>query len=165
MRRSTIRLSFSETDSGRKSSTLSRPIVMCRRPGTGPRLHRLRDLFDRHALDDVAHQDVVEAIEADAALHAGPHLADIVLEPSQRGDPALPDLVAVAQHARLNVGAARDAALGHHAAGARAGPPRPEDLPDLGRADPRLAKRPIETALHRIPDHGGDVLEDSAVPG
>src|SRR5919204_6573876 len=79
----------------------------------------------RHALvhehlDDVPDLDVVEPLEADAALEPGLHLADIVLEAAQRSDPAFVDHDIVAHEPRLRVAGARDAALGDHAPGDRA---------------------------------------------
>ena len=50
-----------------------------------------RDLLDDEDLDDVPRLDVVEALEADAALEPGLHLRHVVLEAAERGDLALED--------------------------------------------------------------------------
>src|SRR6202789_4397253 len=47
-------------------------------------------------LDDVAFLDVIEVAQADAALHAVGHFADIVFDALERADLALEDLRAVA---------------------------------------------------------------------
>ena len=49
------------------------------------------DLALFEGLDDVARLQVLEVLEPDAALEALPHLAHVVLEPTQRRDLALPD--------------------------------------------------------------------------
>src|SRR5690606_30744945 len=51
----------------------------------------LLDLFDLERLEDVLLLDVVEALEADAALEALGDLLDVVLEALERVDLALPD--------------------------------------------------------------------------
>src|SRR6478752_3082044 len=56
------------------------------------RLERPRDFFRAVALDTVAHLDVVEVLDADTALEPFADLANVVLEPAQRGDGALEDL-------------------------------------------------------------------------
>ena len=68
----------------------------------------------REALDDVAFLDLVELVEADAALVARGDLADVVAEAAQRLDPVGRDELAAAVDARA---AADDAALGDVAAG------------------------------------------------
>ncbi len=59
-------------------------------------------------------------------------LADVVLEPLERGDGALPDDDAVAEEADL--GAAGDDPVADVAPGDGTDPGHPEDLPDLGLA-------------------------------
>ena len=67
------------------------------------RLRGDRDPLHREHLDQVADLDVVELVEADAALEAGLDFADIVLEAAQRADLAFVDDDVVAQQARLGV--------------------------------------------------------------
>ena len=74
-RRSTARWSFNERAAGTCNFIVGTPIVIC--------LDRGGDALHREHFDDVANLQVVEAIEADAALKAGLDLADIVLEAAQ----------------------------------------------------------------------------------
>src|SRR5579864_8525181 len=90
------------------------------RPRARSSSHRRGDLLDREDLD-VAHFDVVEPVEADAALEPRPDLADVVLEPPEAADPPLPDDGAVARYSRLRIAAARNPAVGHQTAGDGAG--------------------------------------------
>ena len=76
----------------------------------------------------------------------GRHLADVVLEPAQRRDGALPDDRALAEEADL--GAAGDDAVEHVAAGDRARRGDPEDLADLGVAGDDLLELGREQAEH-----------------
>src|SRR5687768_5844364 len=76
-----------------------------------------RDPLHREDLDHVAYLDVVEPLEADAAFEPGLHLADIILEPAQRGDLPLEHHHVVAEQSRLCFARARDAPVGDHAAG------------------------------------------------
>src|ERR671917_1763987 len=73
------------------------------------------DLLDDVALDLVAVLDVVEVLQADAALVALAHLGDVVLEAAQGADAALPRDDAVADEAGARVAA--DDAVGDAAAG------------------------------------------------
>src|SRR5207248_4076254 len=91
-----------------------------------------RYTLHREHFDHVADLDVVVLLEADAALDPGPHLADIVLEAAQRSDLPLVHDDVVAQQPRLRVAGARDAPLGHHAAGER------PELRHLDRKSTRL---------------------------
>ena len=92
----------------------------------------LRDLLHRVALDVVADLELAEALDANAAFHAGAHFVDFVLEAAQRlGDAFVDDFLAAA-HADL---AFDDAAAGHHAAGDRRALGQGEDLAHFGRAD------------------------------
>src|SRR5262245_30925936 len=61
------------------------------RRGHGSRLRRGGDPFLDEDLDEVPDLDVVEALEADAALETGFHLAHVVLEAAQRSDLAFVD--------------------------------------------------------------------------
>src|SRR5689334_19535036 len=75
---------------------------------------RLLDGLDLEGLDDVAHRDVVEALERDTAVEAFLDLARVVLEALQARELAVPDLGAVAHE--LHVRGALHHALDHHAA-------------------------------------------------
>src|SRR5262245_8908361 len=81
------------------------------------RLKRAGELLDLVGLDDVAHLDVVHAVERHAAFEALLHLAHVVLEALERAQAALPDRHAFAQQADLR--GARNVARRHHAAGDR----------------------------------------------
>ena len=118
---------------GRYNSRLSSATVI----SLGRASDRLGDPFDGEDLDDVPDLDVVEAIEGDAALGARLHFTDVILEPAERGQLAVPDDGIVAQEPGLRVAAAGDAAVGNDAAGNRARLGRLENLADL-----RLASRP-----------------------
>src|SRR5207253_1693788 len=104
-------------------------------------LRRLRHPLHREDFDDVADLDVVEALERDAALETRLDLADVFLEAAERSDLALPGDDVVAEQAGLGVAAAPDRALEDRAAGDHADLRRLEDLPHLGRAEPRLLER------------------------
>ena len=84
-------------------------------------------------LQHVAHLDVLEPLEHDAALEPGLDLADVVLEAAQGADPPGPHDGPVADEAHL--GAAGEAAVGDRAAGDRADPRGLEELQDLGLAE------------------------------
>ena len=58
------------------------------------------EFFGGEGFDQVAHTDVLEAGEIDAALHALTDVGDVVLEALERSDLALPDLFAAA-HERV----------------------------------------------------------------
>ena len=61
-------------------------------PGGPGLLERPRDFFLAVALDHVADLDVVEVLDADAALVAFLHFLHVVLEAAQRRDGARVDL-------------------------------------------------------------------------
>ena len=101
----------------------------------------------------------------DAALDADLHLADVVLEPAQRASLPFQTTTPSRSEARLRVAAARDAAVGDHAAGDRAGLRRLEDLPHLGRRRCRVSlsvgsSRPGHRLLHLV----GHVVDDRVMP-
>src|SRR5438445_4469617 len=73
-----------------------------------PPVERAGDLLDAIRFDQVADLDVVEVLDADAALEALPHLAHVVLEALEGRDGALVHLHAVPDHAH-QCGAADDA--------------------------------------------------------
>src|SRR6185503_13385819 len=140
---------WSATRSGRDPCDIRR-----RQPCSSRRQHSL------HAedLDHVADLQVVVLLEADAALEAALHLADVVLEAAQRSDLAGEDDDVVAQQARLRLAGAGDAALGHHAAGNRPELRYLEDVADMGDADPHLLEGRIEQPGHRLLHLVGDVV-------
>src|SRR5918992_6081768 len=78
------------------SSRSVRWLMPSHRDGSGARLlgHHLE------ALDDVALGDVVR-VEADAALEAGGHFPDVILEATQRRDPRLDHQRAAPEEPRL----------------------------------------------------------------
>src|SRR5215212_4848434 len=65
----------------------------------GRRVEGARDLLGAVALDQVADLDVVEVLDADAALEALADLAHVVLEAPQRRDRAVVHLRPVADYA------------------------------------------------------------------
>src|SRR5690606_15671491 len=85
-------------------------------PGAGSH-HRHLDQFV--GLDDVAFLHVLVVLQADTALEAGAHFADVVLEAAQAGDGALVDFLLAADEARL--GAAAHEAVHHVRTGDVAG--------------------------------------------
>ena len=56
-----------------------------------PQLQFPFDLLLHIRLDHIPHVDVVETLDADAALEPGGHLLRIILEPPQGGDPPVID--------------------------------------------------------------------------
>src|SRR5687767_10367507 len=71
----------------------AQPLCRCRRR------ERARHLLLAITLDDVADLDVVEVLDADAALESFAHFLDVVLEPPERPDVAVVDLDSIANHA------------------------------------------------------------------
>ena len=125
--RSTPRLPFSEWFSGMKSVSFSTPTTIgaraahSARSAAAPRAvagaEPARDLLHLVGLDHVADLEVLEVVEADAALVARLHLARVVLEAAQAGDLARVDDDVVAHQAGRRV--AGDLAVGDEAAGDR----------------------------------------------
>ena len=109
------------------------------------RLQLLGNLFEVIALDDVAGLVFVEIAELDAALEAVADFLHVVLETAQRGEAAIVNGLAAAQHA--GAGGAGDAAIGDEAAGDLA-LGEIEHLLDLGMADDALAHLRVEQAGH-----------------
>src|SRR5512143_1943953 len=81
-------------------------------------LERARDFLGAIALDDVADLDVVEVLDANAALEAFAHLAHVVLKALERGNRAVEHLHAVADD--TDTALPVDHAAPHRAAGDRA---------------------------------------------
>src|SRR5690606_34617255 len=91
------------------------------------------DLSDLVDLDEVALLDVVEVGQADTALEALGHLANVVLEPLERVDgPVVGDDSGAQQP---GTGTALDHAFGDVATGDGSDPGNPEHGPDLGGAE------------------------------
>src|SRR5690625_2583080 len=88
------------------------------------RLDRARDFHALVTFDLVAGPHVVVILDADAALGAGAHFIDIVLETTQGFELALEDHDALAQHANRVV--APDVSVHHQAA---------RDIAEFGRAE------------------------------
>src|SRR4051812_24529356 len=102
-----------------------------RRRSAGGRLEGARDLLGAIALDNVADLEVVEVLDADAALESFAHLTHVFLEATERRDGAVVDLHAIADDARTTL--AVDDAAAHGATGDRAeagdlNPPAPHRL-------------------------------------
>src|SRR5207248_1941197 len=71
--------------------------------------------LEPEAFEDVPRLDGLETLQSDAALLAGDHLADVLLEVLEGGHAAFPELLAAAR--QLHPVAARDLAVDHTAAG------------------------------------------------
>src|SRR5262249_43499938 len=91
-----------------------------------------RDLLQRVAFNRVPHLKIIEAVNADAAFHAGAHLIDFVLETAQGLHHAFVNQPLAAHHADF---AADDASAADDAAGHFSALGQLENLPHLGRAD------------------------------
>src|SRR5437764_9208054 len=87
---------------------------------------RARDLLNAIRLDQVAHLQVVEVLDADAALEPLAHFAHVVLEALERGQGAVVHLDTVAHHPHPP--GAWNHARAYEAAGDR---PHLRDLEDL----------------------------------
>src|SRR4029453_11698019 len=120
----------------------------------GGHLHSLH----REHFDDVAHLDVVVALEADAAFEAGFDLAYVVFEAAQRGDLPFEYDHVVAQEAGGGLARAGDAPLRDHAAGNRPDLRHAEPLRHLGGSDADFLERRLEETLHALLDLLGDVI-------
>src|SRR5712691_9109022 len=97
--------------------------------------------FHGEDFDHVPDLQVVVLIEADTALKTRLDLADIVLETAERADLAGVDDDVVAEQACLRITGARDAALGHHAAGDGAELRHLERFAHIGDADADFLER------------------------
>src|SRR6267143_2894607 len=107
---STARLSLSDWQAARCSSQTITPTITGGSGAEGP-----GDLLDAIGLDQVTDLDVVEVLDADPALEALAHFADVVFEALERGQRPVVDLDPVADHA--HAGGPRDDAAAHEAAG------------------------------------------------
>src|SRR5437764_10816363 len=121
------------------------------------RQHRLQ-LLHLEGLDDVALLDVLEALDADAALEALAHLGDVLLEMPQRRDLPFEDHAVVAQQA--HAGGAGNQPVHHHAAGDHARLRNLERVTHLGAALEDLLELRIEHAGHGGLDLVDQVIDD-----
>src|SRR3954466_16073905 len=133
-----------------------------RRRSAGGRLEGARDLLGAIALDDVADLEVVEVLDADAALEPFAHLAHVFLEATERRDRAVVDLHAIADDARTTL--AVDDAAAHVAAGDRAEAGDLEDLAHHRLAGDDLALFRTEQALERGADVVYRLVDDAVEP-
>src|SRR5437588_526136 len=117
--------------------------------------------LEPEALHDVAGDEVFPALEADAAFLARDHLAGVLLEMLERGDPPFVNLFLAAD--QLHPAAPRDLALDHPAAG---DDPQPRDLDrhdDLDPAFPDLAVGGFAQAFGGALDILGQLVDDVVV--
>src|SRR5438445_8882739 len=98
---------------GRLHSTRSTPTTIAPSPARA-RCGSDRPCLHGERLDDVAFLNIVELLQAHAALEPFQHFPDVLLEAAQRADAAFIDHDPVTNQARL--GPADDAARGHVAA-------------------------------------------------
>src|SRR4029453_17697865 len=117
-----------------------------------------RDLHHLVVLDHVAFLDVVEVLQPDAALVAGRHGPDVVLEAAQRLDATVVDDHAVADQPGL--GAADHLPAGDVRAGDHPDPRHPEQGPHLGAAQRALLVLGREHALERALDVLHHLVDD-----
>src|SRR5271165_5512821 len=166
--RTTWRLSFSECAPSMRISSvryaiISRPVAQ--RPGNqlswgrnspGTTAHSvLYECFGRYALrdevlDDISDFNVTVIGDRDAAFHAVPHLADILLEASHRAYFALEHHYVVAQQA--NLGIALYDTIGHVAACNRAHLGNAEGVAHLGTPQIGFFDNRFEQASHGLLD-------------
>src|SRR5438270_98292 len=128
---------------------------------SGPRRARPShpcDLAFLEGLDDVALLEVLVVLEADAALEALAHLADVFLESPQRRDLALPDDRALAQEPHL--GPARDDAVRDVATRNPPDARHREHLADLCVAGDDFFELGLEHADERVVHVGEQVVDD-----
>src|SRR5680860_221155 len=112
-------------------------------------------------LELVARLDVLELVQADAALVAVRHLGDVVLEAAQRGDDVLGHDHTVADDPHRRV--APDAAVGDDRAEHEAGARHLEDLPDLRAAGDDLFDLRREHALDSALDVLRGLVDDGVL--
>src|SRR4029453_11669191 len=96
----------------------------------------------------------------DAALEAGLHLGNVILEATERAYLALVNDDVVAQKPDLRVARTGDAAVGDHATSHRADLRHLEYFADLGRSDSDLFEGWLEQARHAFLDFVGHVVDD-----
>src|SRR5262245_48148342 len=116
-------------------------------------------LFGSIAFEDIANFDVVEVLDADAALETIAHLANVVLEAPERCDAAIEDLDAITNHAQpaLTI----DDTTSHETAGDGADTRDLEDLANLRLAENDFALLGPEHAFHRRAHVGYRFIDDA----
>src|SRR6266545_4696626 len=144
----TERLSFRELASGRRRS----------RRSSATNIASSRDLDHLECFDLVAFLDILEVLQADAALVAGRDRAGVLLEAAQRADPPLVDDHAVADQPCPR--ASGDLAGGDVRAGDHPDPRHAEELPDLGGAELALLVLGGQQALQRLLDVLDHLVDD-----
>src|ERR1043166_3055499 len=105
------------------------------------------ELFDGVGLDHVSDLKLVEAVDADAAFHAGANLVDLVLKTAQRQRVPFEDEVFAAHDPDL---ALEDASVADDTTGDMAAFGKLEEFLDLGGADDHLLDHRIEQTGHRF---------------
>src|SRR5215211_7307917 len=142
---------------GRRTWQQDRPGTGRQTPGPGGG-GSAWDLDHLVGFDLVAFLDVLEVVQADAALVAGRDRADVLLEAAQGADPAVVDDHAVADQA--GPGPAGDLARGDVRPGDHADPRHPERLADLGGAGLALLVLGGEQALEGLLDVLHHLVDD-----
>src|SRR5439155_21655016 len=115
------------------------------------------DFLDAVALDAVADLEFVEAIDANAAFHAGAHFVDFILETAERLDDTFVNEVLPAHDPHF---AARDAAMRYVATGHVAAFEKLEDLAHFGGADDGVLRVRFEQAGHGLFDLVHQLVDD-----
>src|SRR5256714_15411955 len=154
---SRFRSSFTRSNRCFMRKVESREFVVERRnlPPSGSQLSTtssqpsqfLRDGFEQIALDDVAHLIFAEISQLDAAFETNPDFFHVVLETAKRGETAVVNRLALAQHPGAR--SPRNPAVGDEASGHDA-LAQLENLFHLGVADDRLPMFRIEQTGHRF---------------
>src|SRR5436190_1921694 len=132
------------------------------RPSAIRSRQRRLQLLGLERFDHVADLDVLEPLDADAALEALPDLGHIVLEVPQRADLAFVDHAVVAQEAHAR--GARDHAVDDHAAGDDADLRHLEGVAHFGAAPEDFMELRIEQADHRRLDLVDQRVDDGVEP-
>src|SRR4051812_6838542 len=78
-------------------------VSVDRRRSAGGRLEGARHLFSAIALDDITDLEIVEVLDADAALETLANFTHILLEATERRDGAVVDLDPVTDDARTSL--------------------------------------------------------------
>src|SRR5215218_2445447 len=142
---------------GRRTWQQGRPGTGRQTPGPGA-VGSAWDLDHLVGFDLVAFVDVLEVVQADAALVPGRDRAHVLLEAAQRADAAVVDDHPVADQA--GPGPAGDLARGDVRPGDHADPRHPEGLADLGGAGLALLVLGGEQALEGLLDVLHHLVDD-----